>query len=189
MDRGGTGGEPRSSTHLPPHLPTAAFPQDKASWIPYLSIFCILAIIASFCSGPGKAQPPSAPAGPGLTGPPWWGFPLYKWKSGAQGGGGGRESSPGFEFSDGLDFHPTDGRSRAARRCINDKVQPHHSSLRWEHEPHTLVWDELKAHRLQLCPPTDRLQGSVEGRAAMMMMVMTAKMYQSLCATCRSRQL
>ncbi|XP_036901793.1 solute carrier family 2, facilitated glucose transporter member 9 isoform X2 [Sturnira hondurensis] len=27
--------------------------QDQASWIPYLSIFCILAIIASFCSGPG----------------------------------------------------------------------------------------------------------------------------------------
>ncbi|XP_045690076.1 solute carrier family 2, facilitated glucose transporter member 9 isoform X1 [Phyllostomus hastatus] len=27
--------------------------QDRASWIPYLSIFCILAIIASFCSGPG----------------------------------------------------------------------------------------------------------------------------------------
>ncbi|XP_036619642.1 solute carrier family 2, facilitated glucose transporter member 9 isoform X2 [Trichosurus vulpecula] len=27
--------------------------QDKASWIPYLSIVCILGIIASFCSGPG----------------------------------------------------------------------------------------------------------------------------------------
>nr|XP_020847744.1 solute carrier family 2, facilitated glucose transporter member 9 [Phascolarctos cinereus] len=27
--------------------------QDKAPWIPYLSIFCILSIIASFCSGPG----------------------------------------------------------------------------------------------------------------------------------------
>ncbi|XP_045627315.1 solute carrier family 2, facilitated glucose transporter member 9 isoform X5 [Ursus americanus] len=27
--------------------------QDHASWIPYLSIVCILAIIASFCSGPG----------------------------------------------------------------------------------------------------------------------------------------
>uniref|UniRef100_A0A452QW30 Solute carrier family 2, facilitated glucose transporter member 5 n=1 Tax=Ursus americanus TaxID=9643 RepID=A0A452QW30_URSAM len=30
--------------------------QDHASWIPYLSIVCILAIIASFCSGPGKAR-------------------------------------------------------------------------------------------------------------------------------------
>ncbi|XP_043828562.1 solute carrier family 2, facilitated glucose transporter member 9 isoform X2 [Dromiciops gliroides] len=27
--------------------------QDKAPWIPYLSIICILSIIASFCSGPG----------------------------------------------------------------------------------------------------------------------------------------
>nr|KAF6388883.1 solute carrier family 2 member 9 [Myotis myotis] len=27
--------------------------QDHAPWIPYLSIVCILAIIASFCSGPG----------------------------------------------------------------------------------------------------------------------------------------
>ncbi|XP_075401143.1 solute carrier family 2, facilitated glucose transporter member 9 [Tenrec ecaudatus] len=27
--------------------------QDRAPWIPYLSIVCILAIIASFCSGPG----------------------------------------------------------------------------------------------------------------------------------------
>ncbi|XP_060221377.1 solute carrier family 2, facilitated glucose transporter member 9 isoform X2 [Meriones unguiculatus] len=27
--------------------------QDQAPWIPYLSIVCILAIIASFCSGPG----------------------------------------------------------------------------------------------------------------------------------------
>ncbi|XP_074085896.1 solute carrier family 2, facilitated glucose transporter member 9 isoform X2 [Macrotis lagotis] len=27
--------------------------QDKAPWIPYLSIVCILTIIASFCSGPG----------------------------------------------------------------------------------------------------------------------------------------
>ncbi|XP_074132171.1 solute carrier family 2, facilitated glucose transporter member 9 isoform X1 [Sminthopsis crassicaudata] len=27
--------------------------QDKAPWIPYLSIVCILSIIASFCSGPG----------------------------------------------------------------------------------------------------------------------------------------
>ncbi|XP_037685324.1 solute carrier family 2, facilitated glucose transporter member 9 isoform X2 [Choloepus didactylus] len=27
--------------------------QDHASWIPYLSIVCILAIIAAFCSGPG----------------------------------------------------------------------------------------------------------------------------------------
>ncbi|XP_068925964.1 solute carrier family 2, facilitated glucose transporter member 9 isoform X1 [Petaurus breviceps papuanus] len=27
--------------------------QDKASWVPYLSIICILSIIASFCSGPG----------------------------------------------------------------------------------------------------------------------------------------
>ncbi|XP_054437913.1 solute carrier family 2, facilitated glucose transporter member 9 isoform X2 [Pteronotus mesoamericanus] len=29
--------------------------QDQAPWIPYLSIFCILAIIASFCSGPEKS--------------------------------------------------------------------------------------------------------------------------------------
>ncbi|XP_060044451.1 solute carrier family 2, facilitated glucose transporter member 9 [Erinaceus europaeus] len=27
--------------------------QDQAPWVPYLSIVCILAIIASFCSGPG----------------------------------------------------------------------------------------------------------------------------------------
>ncbi|XP_004847344.1 solute carrier family 2, facilitated glucose transporter member 9 isoform X2 [Heterocephalus glaber] len=27
--------------------------QDRAPWVPYLSIVCILAIIASFCSGPG----------------------------------------------------------------------------------------------------------------------------------------
>uniref|UniRef100_A0A8D2I0I8 Solute carrier family 2 member 9 n=1 Tax=Urocitellus parryii TaxID=9999 RepID=A0A8D2I0I8_UROPR len=27
--------------------------QDHAAWIPYLSIVCILAVIASFCSGPG----------------------------------------------------------------------------------------------------------------------------------------
>nr|XP_048271010.1 solute carrier family 2, facilitated glucose transporter member 9 isoform X2 [Myodes glareolus] len=27
--------------------------QDKAPWVPYLSIVCILAVIASFCSGPG----------------------------------------------------------------------------------------------------------------------------------------
>ncbi|XP_073093944.1 solute carrier family 2, facilitated glucose transporter member 9 isoform X5 [Manis javanica] len=27
--------------------------QDQAPWIPYLSIVCILAVIASFCSGPG----------------------------------------------------------------------------------------------------------------------------------------
>ncbi|KAF6372497.1 solute carrier family 2 member 9 [Rhinolophus ferrumequinum] len=27
--------------------------QDHAPWVPYLSIACILAIIASFCSGPG----------------------------------------------------------------------------------------------------------------------------------------
>ncbi|XP_076992505.1 solute carrier family 2, facilitated glucose transporter member 9 isoform X2 [Tamandua tetradactyla] len=27
--------------------------QDRASWIPYLSIVCILVIIAAFCSGPG----------------------------------------------------------------------------------------------------------------------------------------
>uniref|UniRef100_A0A2R8M9U9 Solute carrier family 2 member 9 n=1 Tax=Callithrix jacchus TaxID=9483 RepID=A0A2R8M9U9_CALJA len=27
--------------------------QDRAHWVPYLSIVCILAIIASFCSGPG----------------------------------------------------------------------------------------------------------------------------------------
>ncbi|XP_036777010.2 solute carrier family 2, facilitated glucose transporter member 9 isoform X1 [Manis pentadactyla] len=27
--------------------------QDQAPWIPYLSILCILAVIASFCSGPG----------------------------------------------------------------------------------------------------------------------------------------
>ncbi|XP_037385480.1 solute carrier family 2, facilitated glucose transporter member 9 isoform X2 [Talpa occidentalis] len=27
--------------------------QDRAPWVPYLSILCILAIIASFCSGPG----------------------------------------------------------------------------------------------------------------------------------------
>ncbi|XP_049645751.1 solute carrier family 2, facilitated glucose transporter member 9 isoform X2 [Suncus etruscus] len=27
--------------------------QDRADWIPYMSIVCILAIIASFCSGPG----------------------------------------------------------------------------------------------------------------------------------------
>lgn len=55
---------------LPPHLPTAAVSQDHAPWIPYLSIVCILAIIASFCSGPGKA--PSF-----CTGWPW-GSP-YRW--------------------------------------------------------------------------------------------------------------
>ncbi|XP_034528016.1 solute carrier family 2, facilitated glucose transporter member 9 isoform X3 [Ailuropoda melanoleuca] len=33
--------------------------QDHASWIPYLSIVCILAIIASFCSGPVPQGPPS----------------------------------------------------------------------------------------------------------------------------------
>ncbi|XP_004579410.2 solute carrier family 2, facilitated glucose transporter member 9 [Ochotona princeps] len=27
--------------------------QDRAPWIPYLSIVCVLAVIASFCSGPG----------------------------------------------------------------------------------------------------------------------------------------
>ncbi|XP_038200361.1 solute carrier family 2, facilitated glucose transporter member 9 [Arvicola amphibius] len=27
--------------------------QDRAPWVPYLSIVCILAVIASFCSGPG----------------------------------------------------------------------------------------------------------------------------------------
>uniref|UniRef100_A0A8D1F8W2 Solute carrier family 2, facilitated glucose transporter member 5 n=1 Tax=Sus scrofa TaxID=9823 RepID=A0A8D1F8W2_PIG len=31
--------------------------QDHAPWIPYLSILCILAIIAAFCSGPGKVAP------------------------------------------------------------------------------------------------------------------------------------
>ena len=28
--------------------------QDSVSWMPYLSYICILAVIASFCSGPGK---------------------------------------------------------------------------------------------------------------------------------------
>uniref|UniRef100_A0A2K6ASA5 Solute carrier family 2, facilitated glucose transporter member 5 n=1 Tax=Macaca nemestrina TaxID=9545 RepID=A0A2K6ASA5_MACNE len=32
--------------------------QDRAPWVPYLSIVDILAIIASFCSGPGKAPLP-----------------------------------------------------------------------------------------------------------------------------------
>uniref|UniRef100_A0A2K5Z5P2 Solute carrier family 2 member 9 n=1 Tax=Mandrillus leucophaeus TaxID=9568 RepID=A0A2K5Z5P2_MANLE len=32
--------------------------QDRAPWVPYLSIVGILAIIASFCSGPGKAPLP-----------------------------------------------------------------------------------------------------------------------------------
>ncbi|XP_073430579.1 solute carrier family 2, facilitated glucose transporter member 9 isoform X2 [Dendrobates tinctorius] len=27
--------------------------QDRASWVPYISIFCILGVIASFCIGPG----------------------------------------------------------------------------------------------------------------------------------------
>lgn len=53
----GLGWEPRSSMRLPPHLPAAAASQDHAPWIPYLSIVCILAIIASFCSGPGRAPP------------------------------------------------------------------------------------------------------------------------------------
>lgn len=35
---------------------TPALSQDHAPWIPYLSIVCILAIIASFCSGPGKKR-------------------------------------------------------------------------------------------------------------------------------------
>lgn len=47
---------------LPAHLPLpSALRQDQAPWIPYLSIVCILAVIASFCSGPGKA--PSLLAG------------------------------------------------------------------------------------------------------------------------------
>jgi hypothetical protein len=29
--------------------------QDQYTWMPYLSFTCILAVIASFCSGPGKA--------------------------------------------------------------------------------------------------------------------------------------
>ncbi|MED6240384.1 Solute carrier 2, facilitated glucose transporter member 9, partial [Ataeniobius toweri] len=29
--------------------------QDSVSWVPYLSYICILAVIAGFCSGPGKA--------------------------------------------------------------------------------------------------------------------------------------
>ncbi|TWW61741.1 Solute carrier family 2, facilitated glucose transporter member 9, partial [Takifugu flavidus] len=29
--------------------------QDRVSWMPYLSYICILAVIASFCSGPGKS--------------------------------------------------------------------------------------------------------------------------------------
>lgn len=53
----GLGWEPRSLMCLPPHLPIAATSQDHAPWIPYLSIVCILAIIASFCSGPGRASP------------------------------------------------------------------------------------------------------------------------------------
>uniref|UniRef100_A0A2K5MUP1 Solute carrier family 2, facilitated glucose transporter member 5 n=1 Tax=Cercocebus atys TaxID=9531 RepID=A0A2K5MUP1_CERAT len=32
--------------------------QDRAPWVPYLSIVGVLAIIASFCSGPGKAPLP-----------------------------------------------------------------------------------------------------------------------------------
>ncbi|XP_026311425.1 solute carrier family 2, facilitated glucose transporter member 9 isoform X1 [Piliocolobus tephrosceles] len=37
--------------------------QDHGPWVPYLSIVGILAIIASFCSGPGKAPlPPHCPA-------------------------------------------------------------------------------------------------------------------------------
>ncbi|KAH0515698.1 Solute carrier family 2, facilitated glucose transporter member 9 [Microtus ochrogaster] len=30
--------------------------QDKAAWVPYLSIVCILAVIASFCSGPAAQE-------------------------------------------------------------------------------------------------------------------------------------
>ena len=32
--------------------------QDSMSWMPYLSYVCILAVIASFCSGPGKSTHP-----------------------------------------------------------------------------------------------------------------------------------
>lgn len=55
MNGGGAGTGTQAFGHLPPHLPTAALSQDHAPWIPHLSIACILAIIASFCSGPGKA--------------------------------------------------------------------------------------------------------------------------------------
>lgn len=35
--------------------------QDQAPWVPYLSIVCILAIIASFCSGPGRTPSCTVP--------------------------------------------------------------------------------------------------------------------------------
>lgn len=76
MGRGGAGVGTQVLPAWLPHLLSspAALSQDHAPWIPYLSILCILAIIAAFCSGPGKVapfltgQPRNSPGGSLLSG-------------------------------------------------------------------------------------------------------------------------
>ncbi|XP_004847345.1 solute carrier family 2, facilitated glucose transporter member 9 isoform X3 [Heterocephalus glaber] len=79
--------------------------QDRAPWVPYLSIVCILAIIASFCSGPAFRDCSKIPEASSLQrGRPCWltvrEAPVHDWSAlllwalgGACSGGTGRSEA------------------------------------------------------------------------------------------------
>lgn len=98
-----------------PHAPASSAthrrsPQDHAAWVPYLSIACILAIIASFCSGPGKAPAQGSQQRPG------GGSHCAHGESAAQGQGarpdwewrGARKCPQPTKWNGSLHFHPAD---------------------------------------------------------------------------------
>lgn len=112
----------RSPTRLRPQPPATALPQDRAPWVPYLSIVCILAIIASFCSGPGKAP------GPGLTATPrWWVLTVHMGSLQPRGGGpsltgngGGQESPPPLNAAAAFVSTPQTVGDVLTQRCVHD---------------------------------------------------------------------
>lgn len=101
MDGGGTGvGTQVLKEHTCPlTCPLLPLSQDQASWIPYLSIFCILAIIASFCSGPGKAPLAFGTSWPGAHSTTMAGVSLAQMK--VRGPGSGR---PAWEWRGKREF-------------------------------------------------------------------------------------